>query len=146
MLPNQLAAIGSDAAIPAMIDEIVAAAQGSDADRAELRAYAASRLADIRDLAAHLDSPEDGADLYRTMAALWMELRFEWQRHNDVIGYQIARTGVAEPRAIGYGTVSSLILERIEQLIAPADLEVLAKYALDLLMQAQPGAVLKAAA
>ncbi|MCU0619825.1 MAG: hypothetical protein MUF40_08065 [Gemmatimonadaceae bacterium] len=102
MLSNQLAAIGSDAAIPAMIDEIVAAAQGSDADRAELRAYAASRLADIRDLATHLDTPEDGADLYRTMAALWMELRFEF--------------------------------------------EVLAQYALDLLMQAQPGAVLKAAA
>ncbi len=146
MLSHKLAEIGSDTAIPAMIDEIVAAALGSPVDKTELAAYAASRLADVRDLAAHLGAPEDGAELYRTMAALWLELRFEWQRHNDVIGYQIAHTGVASPRAIGYGTVSSMILQRIESLVAPADLEVLTQYALDLLDQAQPGAVLKAAA
>jgi len=108
-----------------------------------LRAYAVARVTAIHDLAAAMPEAEDEIELYRTLAAYWLELRFEWQRNNEVMNYQTVLRGSAEPRVIAEGSVGSFMLSRIETLLDPAHLELLAQYALELLANERASAQLK---
>jgi len=110
---------------------------------AMLRSYATARVAAIHDLAAAMPEAEDEIELYRTLAAYWLELRFEWQRNNEVMNYQTVLRGSAEPRVIAEGSVGSFMLSRIETLLDPAHLELLAQYALELLANERAAAQLK---
>lgn len=138
MLAPRLAEIGDPQALHAAIEEIADATQADAATRAELHDYAAARLAGIRALAESLGDPDDQLELYRTMAAFWLELRFEWQRHNEVMNYQTARTGTAVGRVVATAAIGSAILARIESLLAESHLQLLTSCALELLASAQP--------
>lgn len=100
---------------------------------AMLRNYTAARVAAIRDLASAMPEPDDEVELYRTLAAYWLELRFEWQRNNDVMNYQTVLRGTAEPRVTAEGSVGSFLLSRIETLLDPAHLDLLSHFAVELL-------------
>ena len=138
MLASRLAEIGDPQALAATIEEIADAAGVAADSRAELHDYATARLEGIRALAASLDDPDDQLELYRTMAAFWLELRFEWQRHNDVMNYQLARHGAASALVVALASVGSAILARIESLLDARHLQMLTTYALELLTLAQP--------
>jgi hypothetical protein len=138
MLAPRLAEIGDPHALHATIEEIVGATEADAAARAELVDYAQARLAGIRALAASLDDPDDQLELYRTMAAFWLELRFEWQRHNEVMNYQVAHRGHADARIVATASIGSAILGRIETLLDQSHLQLLTSYALELLAAAQP--------
>ena len=109
---------------------------------AMLRTYTAARVTAIRDLASAMPEPDDEIELYRTLAAYWLELRFEWQRNNEVMNYQTVLRGTAEPRVIAEGSVGSFLLSRIETLLDPAHLELLSRYAVELLANERASAQL----
>lgn len=138
MLAPRLAEIGDPHALHATIEEIAGVIEADASVRTELHDYAHARLAGIRALAASLDDPDDQLELYRTMAAFWLELRFEWQRHNEVMNYQVAQRGRADGRVVATASIGSAILARIESLLAESHLQLLASYALELLAAAQP--------
>jgi len=109
---------------------------------AMLRAYTVARVAAIRDLAAAMPEADDEIELYRTLAAFWLELRFEWQRNNEVMNYQTVLRGSSEPRVVAEGSVGSFMLSRFETLLDPAHLDLLARYALELLANERASAQL----
>ncbi len=72
----------------------------------------------LRALAASLEDPEDEPDLYRSLAAVWLELRFAWQRHNLVANYDTMRTGSCAPIVLARASTASYMLQRIEMLLS----------------------------
>jgi hypothetical protein len=126
---------------PRVIDEMMTAALGrlplSDAELTDLRLYAEERSSAIQTLAQALGQPEDEPELYPTIAALWLELRFDWQRHNEVMNYAAARM-MPLLRVAGCGAVSSAILTRLEALLLPRHLDELAGHAIRLLEEVVP--------
>ncbi len=102
-------------------------------DKEELVADAASMSAQILSLAASLQDPDDEPDLYRSLAALWLELRFAWQRHNMVANYDTMRTGTCAPIVLARASVASYFLLRLEALLAREHLDKLGDTAVELL-------------
>lgn len=89
--------------------------------------------ADITSLAEAMGEAEDEPELYRSLAALWLELRFEWQRHNLVANYGTMRTGDCPPLVMVRASVASYVLNRIEALLAREHLERLGDSAVEML-------------
>ncbi len=83
----------------------------------QLQEEAASVGDSLRTLAATLADPEDEAELYPSLAAAWLELRFEWQRHNLIANYQTVRDGVSPPLVMAKASLVSGILAEIEELL-----------------------------
>jgi hypothetical protein len=103
-----------------------------DAERDRLIALAVDRSRSVVDLADALPDAEDEEELYRVIAALWLQLRFEWQRHNDVLNY--AAVGeTPKPELAAEGCMGSLMLERLEGVLFPTHLDTLSGYAFGLL-------------
>jgi len=121
---------------PAAIGEVMTSALSdlklSDTELADLKRYAEERSWAIQALAQALVHPEDEPELYPTIAALWLELRFDWQRHNEVMNYAATRL-TPLPRVVGHGAVTSGILARLEDLLLPQHREQLADHAIVLL-------------
>jgi hypothetical protein len=136
-LAGRLWAAGDRGAIDDMATSAVSGLDLCDADLAELRLYAEDRSWAIQVLAQALVTPEDEPELYPTIAALWLELRFDWQRHNDVMNYAATRTRPL-PRVVGHGAVSSAILARLEDLLLPEHRDQLAEHAIRLLQGVFP--------
>lgn len=120
---------------------IVAADIGAIAQSIDLDATArdmvvndALRLCeDIQSLADAMNEVEDEPELYRSLAALWLELRFEWQRHNLVANYGTIRTGECPPLVLVRASAASYILQRIEALLARDHLDRLGDSAVSML-------------
>lgn len=121
---------------------IIAADAGAIADTMELEAPLKEQVvgdalrlcADITSLAKAMgEDQEDEPELYRSLAALWLELRFEWQRHNLVANYGTIRTGECPPLVMVRASVASYMLNRIEALLARDHLDKLGDSAVDLL-------------
>ena len=98
-----------------------------------VRDYALSRVAAIRDLAAAMPEADDEIELYRTAAAFWLELRFEWQRNNEIMNYQTVLRGHADPRVVVEGAIGSFMLSRLEVCLDASHLDMLTRYAIELL-------------
>lgn len=88
---------------------------------------------DISSLAEVMNEPEDEPELYRSLAALWLELRFEWQRHNLVANYGTIRTGECPPLVLVRASSASYVLQRIESLLARDHLDRLGDSAVTML-------------
>jgi len=88
---------------------------------------------DINALAYAMNEGEDEPELYRSLAALWLELRFEWQRHNLVANYETIRSGTCPPMVMVRASATSYMLERIESLLERPHLDRLGDSAVDLL-------------
>ena len=143
MFAQQLLVIAEDGVTDAAASQVALDVGLDPQDTALLRTYSVARVAAIRDLANAMPEPDDEIELYRTLAAFWLELRFEWQRNNEVMNYQTVLRGTAEPRVIAEGSVGSFMLSRIETLLDPSHLDMLARYALELLANERASAQLQ---
>ncbi len=143
MFAERLLVIAEDGVTSDAAHEVAASVGLDVRDTALLRDYAAARVAAIRDLATAMPEPDDEIELYRTLAAFWLEMRFEWQRNNEVMNYQTVLRGTAEPRVTAEGAVGSFVLARLETLLDAAHLELLSRYALELLSTERVSAQLK---
>jgi hypothetical protein len=123
----------SDSATHIASAESAAAAVGlAAADRQRLLDNALETSRAVRDLANALSEPDDEEELYRVIAALWLQLRFEWQRHNDVMNYA-AVVNSPLPAVAAEGCIGSALLEQLESLLLPEHLAAMSGYAIDLL-------------
>jgi hypothetical protein len=90
-----------------------------------LRTYLESKIAAVRELAGALGEPEDEAELYRSVAFLWLELKFEWVRFNQVMQYQTVRDGQASPLVFAKGSACADVLAKAEAVLSPRDVSTL---------------------
>lgn len=88
-----------------------------------IRASALQKVLGIQALARALSSPEDLEQLYKSLAALWLELRFEWERHNTVSNFTLALSGEVDAPTMVKGATASMLLGWLETLLDPHDTE-----------------------
>ena len=100
--------------------------QGEDLDG--LLRYAQDKSELVLELVDALGDEEDEEELYRTITDLWLELKFEWARYNQVMNYQCARQGMAKPEVMGRGGVCSSVISFIERLLRPRDIASLTSF------------------
>lgn len=132
-LAARLAHIADEAIIAADIREITQTVEISAPAANDVVQDGLRLCADINALAQAMYEGEDEPELYRSLAALWLELRFEWQRHNLVANYETIRSGTCPPLVLVRASASSYILQRIETLLAREHLDRLGDSAVDLL-------------
>jgi hypothetical protein len=97
-------------------------------DLQDLLRYADDKSELVMELVDALGAEEDEEELYRTITDLWLELKFEWARYNQVMNYQCARQGAAKPQVMGRGGVCSSVISFIEQLLRPRDIASLTNF------------------
>jgi hypothetical protein len=132
-LPQRLSRIADADAVSADTDAFLAAVTITEQARTLVQHEALSTALQIRTLAEAMSDPEDAEELYGAMASLWLELRLQWQRHNDVANYDLMRHGEAKPIDLVRGSVSSYYFERIESLLQPEQIQRLNAKALSLI-------------
>jgi hypothetical protein len=101
--------------------------------REQVVAESRELCAQIESLARAMPEAEDEPELYRSLAGLWLELRFQWQRHNLVANYDMVQRGACAPLVLVRASAASLMLQRIEQLLAPPHRDRLNHAAVELL-------------
>lgn len=89
----------------------------------EMKAYATNKIDVIHEMVDAMGHEDDEPELYRSLALLWLELKFEWQRYNQVMNYQVMLKGEADPRVFAKGGICSSAIALIEGLLEPGDLE-----------------------
>jgi hypothetical protein len=104
----------------------------SDAVRVRVSTFAARRVAGLGELTATI-SPVCRVDFYRALAAFWLELRFEWQRHNLVSNYHTIRTGECHMAAFVLAAASSCVLACIEEHLEAVDRALMDEFAAELI-------------
>jgi len=130
---SRLAALVRD---PEFADTVLAhgaAAAVSPEDMSRLTAYASRRRSAILDVCDALGAEGDEDDFYRTLAAVWLELRFEWQRYNLVSNYGTVRHGFSSPLPLALASASSALMAQVESLLDDAALARLAEFAAQLI-------------
>jgi hypothetical protein len=110
-----------------------AAAAVSRGDMSRLAAYASRRRGAILNICHALGAEGDEDDFYRTLAAFWLELRFEWQRYNLISNYETVRHGSSAPLPLALASASSALMARVESLLDEAALARLAEFAAQLI-------------
>jgi hypothetical protein len=113
-----------------------AAAVATD-DISRLSAYAARRRGAILDVCQALGAEGDEDDFYRTLAAVWLELRFEWQRHSLVSNYGTVRHGHSAPLSLALASASSALMAQVEALLDAEALARLGEFAAQLIENTQ---------
>lgn len=116
-------------AILSITDEVVLV----DAERDDVIATSLSLCTQITWLANAMSDPEDETELYRSLAALWLELRFQWQRHNLVANYDTMLKGGCAPIVLARASSASYMLNRIESLLVQEHREKLGDSAVEML-------------
>jgi len=132
-LPQRLSRIADANAVSTDTNAFLAAVSIADEARTMVQHEAHSTAVQIRTLADAMCEPEDADELYGAMASLWLELRLQWQRHNDVANYDLMRNGEAKPIDLVRGSVSSYFFQRIETLLQADQIECLNKKALTII-------------
>jgi hypothetical protein len=87
----------------------------------------------IRALADAMNQPDDVEELYGALASLWLQLRLQWQRHNDVVNYDVMRHGEAKPIDFVRVSLSSYYFQRIESVLQPGQVQRLSDKALSII-------------
>ena len=85
--------------------------------------FAVEKAEHVAELATALPDEEDEQDLYRSISQLWLELKFEWDRHNQVMNYQILKGDAPDPHVQARGCVVSAVISSLESLMREEDLE-----------------------
>lgn len=116
-------------AVAAIMDEVTLELS----EREEVSAAARSLCVQIASLASAMSDPEDETELYRSLAALWLELRFQWQRHNLVANYDTMLKGGCAPIVLARASAASYMLNRIESLLVEEHRERLGDSAVEML-------------
>jgi hypothetical protein len=132
-LPQRLASIADADAVSADTNAFLAAVNISEPARTMVQHEAHYTTDQIRTLADAMCDAEDADELYGALASLWLELRLQWQRHNDVANYDLMRHGEAKPIDLVRGSVSSYHFQRIESLLQPEQIQCLNNKALSII-------------
>ena len=132
-LPQRLSGIADADAVSADTNAFLAAVNISEQHRTIVQNEAHSTANQIRTLGNAMCDPEDADELYGALASLWLELRLQWQRHNDVANYDLMRHGEAKPIDLVRGSVSSYYCQRIESLLQPKQIQGLNNKALSII-------------
>ena len=132
-LPQRLSRIADANAVSAETNAFLAAVNIGEEARTMVQLEAHSTAIQIGTLAGAMCDPEDADELYGALASLWLELRLQWQRHNDVANYDLMRHGEAKPIDLVRGSVSSYYFERIESLLQPEQIHCLNQKALSII-------------
>ena len=136
MDPHLLFRVADPARLDALLDLV--AGEVDAAARAELREYGATKLHVARALALALAAPEDREEFILSLAAFWLELRFEWERHNRVANYTVVRTGGdADAVMLARAALCSGLLAVIEEIVPEHDVDALGRAAVALLDRAR---------
>jgi hypothetical protein len=136
-LADRVRAAASPERRDALVEVVLAPLPAGTADT--LRAQAAESVRALHDLAHALGAPEDADDLYRSLAAFWLERRFEWERCNQVANYLLCRTGhEPPPLLLGRAALASGVLAWIEELCSPDQLRHLGDVTLEVLDGIRP--------
>lgn len=104
-----------------------------NAERTILADEAKTRAAAFRSLALALPEIDDEEELYPALAAAWLELRFEWQRHNLVANYATVRDGSCDQMIMARAGLVSGTLALLEGLLDDIDRERLMNVAVSML-------------
>lgn len=104
-----------------------------DAESVDVISTSLGLCAQIGSLADAMSDPADEGELYRSLAALWLELRFQWQRHNLVANYDTMLKGSCAPIVLVRASAASYMLDRIESLLATEHRERLGDSAVEML-------------
>ena len=132
-LPQRLSRIADADVVSADTNAFLAAVSIAEESRTMVQLEASSTAFQIRTLADAMCDPEDAEELYGAMASLWLELRLQWQRHNDVANYDLMRHGEAKPIDLVRGSVSSYYFQRIDYLLQPEQIQHLNTKALSII-------------
>jgi len=132
-LPQRLTQIADAATVTADTNAFLAAVTIADKARTLVEHEAHSTAVQISTLAEAMSDPEDAEELYGALASLWLELRLQWQRHNDVANYDLMRNGEAKPIDLVRGSISSYYFQRIETLLQPEQIQTLNQKALSII-------------
>lgn len=132
-LPQRLSQIADADVVSADTNAFLAAVNITEQARTMVQHEAHSTAIQIRTLADAMCDPEDAEELYGALASLWLELRLQWQRHNDVANYDLMRHGDAKPIDLVRGSVSSYYFQRIESLLQPEQIQRLNDKALSII-------------
>jgi len=122
-LPQRLSRIADADTVSADTAAFLAAVDIAEHARTMVNHESHITAVQIRTLADAMSDPEDAEELYGALASLWLELRLQWQRHNDVANYDLMRNGEAKPIDLVRGSVSSYYFQRIESLLQPEQIE-----------------------
>ncbi len=132
-LSARLLAVTDTIVVASICRNLVESVELREFERAEVIAEATRTYIRVTPLATAVDDPHDAPDLYRSLAALWLELRFEWRRHNMVANYETVRTGSCAPIVTVRASIASYLLQRIESLLERDHRERLRDTAMELL-------------
>jgi hypothetical protein len=119
-LARQLLLVADQACVTVSSRAIVEAVPLSPDQPELVLAESRELCAQIASLPRTLPTPEDKPESYRSLAALWLELRFQWQRHNLVANYDTVVKGERSPLVPVRASAASFMLQRIERLLPEA--------------------------
>ncbi len=132
-LAQQLALIADPDAVRLAVDAITDAVTLDASESEEVSFATLSLCGQIASLASAMSDPEDEVELYRSLAALWLELRFQWQRHNLVANYDTMLKGGCAAIVLARASAASYMLNRIESLLVEEHRERLGDSAVEML-------------
>lgn len=132
-LAEQLSLVADPDAVRIAITSITDEVALGEIERDDVSSTALSLCAQIAALASAMSDPEDETELYRSLAALWLELRFQWQRHNLVANYDTMLKGGCAPIVLARASAASYMLNRIESLLVEEHREKLGDSAVEML-------------
>jgi hypothetical protein len=136
MNPHRLFRVADPARLDALLDQVAGSVDA--AERAALREHGMTKLRGARELARALAAPEDRDEFLLSLAAFWLELRFEWERHNRVANYTVVRGGgEADPVVMARAALCSGLLGVIEEIVPDHDVDALGRAAVALLDRAR---------
>ncbi len=132
-LASQLLLVANAHSVATALRELTSAVSMSEIDRATIEDDALRLCTELRTFSSAMWTPGDEPALYRCLAIVWLELRFEWQRHNLVAGYDTAHRGNTELTVLVRASVATYMLQRIEMLLQREQLEYLVSTGMDII-------------
>jgi hypothetical protein len=132
-LASQLLLVANSHSVATALRELSGAVPLPEIDRATIEDDALRLCTELRTFAAAMWTPADEPALYRCLAIVWLELRFEWQRHSLVANYDTAHSGNTELSVLVRASVATYLLQRIEMLLERAQLEILVSTGMEII-------------
>jgi hypothetical protein len=132
-LASQMLVVANAYSVGTALRELTGAVSMAEIDRATIEDDALRLCAELRTFSAAMWTPDDEPGLYRCLAIVWLELRFEWQRHNLVASYDTAHSGNTELSVLVRESVATYMLQRIEMLLEREQLEALVSTAMEII-------------
>jgi len=130
-LAKQLLAVTDAYDVATALRELSGAVSLRETERAGIEDDALRLCAELRVFANAMRSEDDEVELYRSLAIVWLELRFEWQRHNLVANYDSKHTGATDIAVLVRASAAAYLLQRIEVLLERPQLEQLVATAME---------------